>query len=472
MGKLLRTKSVESMIAESEGKSGLKKVLGPVDLTMLGIGAIIGTGIFVLTGVAAAEHAGPALVLSFIVSALVCGFAALVYAELASTVPVAGSAYTYSYATLGELLAWIIGWDLILEYLLACSTVAIGWSGYFQSLLAGFGIHLPAWAAGAPGSAAGAIVNIPAIIISLIITSLLAIGIKEATRFNNAIVVIKLAAVLLFIFVGVRYVKPANWTPFLPFGIKGVLSGAAVVFFAYLGFDSVSTAAEEVKNPEKDMPIGIIASLVICTVLYIAVSLILTGIVPYQMLDVPAPVALALQYIHQDWAAGIISLAALGGITTVLLVMMYGQTRIFFAMSRDGLLPRVFSKVHPNYKTPFISTWIVGIVVTLVAGFTKINVVAELVNIGTLSAFVFVSIGVIVLRKTRPNLHRAFRVPGVPYVPILSALFCVFLMVQLPVLTWIRFVVWLLIGLVVYFAYGIKHSALNQSVDYKSKIAK
>lgn len=462
MYRLWRKKSILQLLDESEGDKGLKKSLGVLDLTLLGVGAIIGSGIFVLTGMAAAEQAGPGLVLSFVISGMACVLAALVYAEFASMVPVAGSTYTYSYASMGELMAWIIGWDLILEYLLAASTVAIGWSGYFQTLLAGLGIHLPAWAAGALGTAHGAFINILAIIIVLFITLLLSLGTKEAAHFNNMIVFIKLMTILLFILVGFRYVKPANWSPFLPFGFKGVLGGAAVVFFAYIGFDSVSTAAEEVKKPIRDLPIGIITSLVICTVLYIAVSLILTGIVPYQNLNVTAPVALALQSIHQNWVAGIISLGAIGGITTVLLVMLYGQTRVFFAMSRDGLLPKFFSNVHPKHKTPFFSTWLVGIIVAVVAGFTPINIVAQLVNIGTLSAFVFVSIGVIVLRMTQPNLPRAFRVPWVPVLPALAALFCLFLMIQLPAVTWIRFVVWLLIGLGIYFSYGIRHSKLNE----------
>ncbi|WP_282433013.1 amino acid permease [Desulfosporosinus sp. Sb-LF] len=457
---LLRKKSIEQLLTETQGKAALKKTLGALDLTMLGIGAIIGTGIFVLTGVAAAKYAGPGLILSFIISGIACAFAALVYAEFASSIPVAGSAYTYSYVSLGEFMAWIIGWDLILEYLLAASTVSIGWSGYFQMLLSGFGIHLPVWATGALGSSPGAIFNLPAVVIALVITLLLSMGVKEAARFNNIIVFVKLAAIILFIVVASRYVKPANWTPFLPFGFKGVLGGAAVVFFAYIGFDAVSTAAEEVKDPKRDMPIGIIASLVVCTALYIIVSLILTGIVPYQQLDVAAPVAFALNYIHQDWAAGIISLGAIGGITTVLLVMLYGQTRVFFAMSRDGLLPRIFSHVHPKHQTPFLSTWLTGIVVAIIAGVTPINTVAELVNIGTLSAFVFVSMGVMVLRKTQPDLHRSFRVPWVPLVPILAAFFCLFLMFQLPLITWIRFVVWLVIGLAIYFGYGIHHSTL------------
>lgn len=462
INRLLRKKPIEQLLDETQGTAGLKKTLGALDLTMIGIGAIIGTGIFVLTGVAAANYAGPGLVLSFILSGIACAFAALVYAEFSSSVPVAGSAYTYSYISLGEFMAWIIGWDLILEYLLAASTVAIGWSGYFQMLINGFGIYIPSWTATSLGSAPGALFNLPAVAIALLITLLLSLGVKEAARFNSIIVFVKLAVVILFIVLAAWYVKPANWTPFLPFGFKGVMAGAAIVFFAYIGFDAVSTAAEEVINPKRDMPIGIIVSLVICTLLYIIVSFILTGVVPYKLLDVAAPVAFALRYIHQDWAAGIISLGAMGGITTVLLVMLYGQTRVFFAMSRDGLLPKVFSHVHPKYKTPFLSTWITGIIVAVIAGITPINTVAELVNIGTLSAFVFVSIGVIILRKTQPNLHRSFRVPWVPLIPLLSALFCFILMIQLPLLTWIRFFVWLVIGLIIYFCYGIRHSALNK----------
>ena len=462
MNRLLRKKPIEQLLLETQGEASLKKTLGALDLTMLGIGAIIGTGIFVLTGIAAAKYAGPGLVLSFIISGIACAFAALVYAEFASSIPVAGSAYTFSYVSLGEFMAWIIGWDLMLEYLLAASTVAIGWSGYFQMLLNGFGIYLPAWASGAVGSAPGAIVNLPAVLIALLITTLLSLGVKEAARFNNTIVFVKLAVIILFIIVAVGYVKPENWTPFLPFGFKGVMGGAAIVFFAYIGFDAVSTAAEECVNPARDMPRGIIASLAICTVLYIVVSLILTGVVPYTELNVAAPVAFALHYIQQDWAAGIISVGAMGGITTVLLVMLYGQTRVFFAMSRDGLLPKIFSHVHPKYKTPFLSTWITGIVVAIIAGITPINTVAELVNIGTLSAFVFVSIGVIVLRKTQPDLPRSFRVPWVPLVPILAAVFCLILMLQLPLITWIRFIAWLVIGLVIYFAYGMSHSELGK----------
>ncbi|MGC7873173.1 amino acid permease [Desulfosporosinus sp. SYSU MS00001] len=457
---LLRKKSINKLILESQQKSGLKKALGALDLTALGIGAIIGTGIFVLTGVAAAEYAGPALVLSFVISGIACAFAALVYAEFASMVPVAGSAYTYSYAALGEFFAWIIGWDLMLEYALACSTVAIGWSGYFVKLLQGLGVNLPAWGTLSAGS--GGLVNIPALAIALLITWLLSLGVKESTRVNNIIVAVKLFAVLVFIVVAIFYVKPANWQPFMPYGWNGVFRGAAIVFFAYIGFDAVSTAAEEVKNPQKDLPRGIIASLIVCTVLYIIVTAILTGAVSYTKLNVSAPIALALQVMHQNWAAGIISIGALGGITTVLLVMLYGQTRVFYAMSRDGLLPKIFSETHPIHKTPNKSTWLTGIIVAIVAGLTPIDVLAEMVNIGTMAAFVFVSIAVIVLRKSQPDLPRAFRCPGVPVVPLLAALFSLFLMFKLPGATWIRFLVWLFIGLLIYFFYGYRHSNLNK----------
>jgi basic amino acid/polyamine antiporter, APA family len=460
---LFRKKSVEQLVAESKVGGGLKKALGALDLTMLGIGAIIGTGIFVLTGIAAAKYAGPALVISFIISGLACAFAALVYAEFASKVPVAGSAYTYSYASLGELVAWIIGWDLMLEYALAASTVAIGWSGYFSTLLGGFGIHLPAWAS--KSFSEGGMVNIPAFTIALLITWLLSVGIKESTRVNNIIVFVKLFAVLLFIGVAVGYVKPVNWHPFMPFGWSGVIGGAAIVFFAYIGFDAVSTAAEEVKNPQRDLPVGIIASLVVCTVLYIVVAAILTGIVPYTQLNVAAPVALALQLIGQNWVAGIISLGAISGITTVLLVMLYGQTRVFYAMSRDGLLPKIFSEIHPKYKTPFKSTWVTGVVVCLVAGLTPIGIVSEMVNIGTLAAFVLVSVGVMALRIKQPNLNRSFKVPFVYVVAPLAIIFCFVLMAMLPGATWLRFGVWLALGFVIYFAYGMKNSKLAKADD-------
>lgn len=465
---IFRKKSLSQLIAEgSEEKSGLKKALGGADLLMLGIGAIIGTGIFVLTGVAAAKYAGPGLILSFILSAITCGLSALAYAEFASNVPIAGSAYTYSYASLGEFFAWIIGWDLILEYALAASAVAVGWSGYFVKLMEGLGVHFPQWAISAPGAGHGGIINLPALIIILLISALLSLGIKESTRVNNIIVVVKVLIVLLFIGVGSFYVKPANWVPFLPFGFKGVVSGAALVFFAYIGFDAVSTSAEETVNPQKNLPIGIIGSLVICTTLYIVVAAVLTGMVPYAKLDSPSPVALALQMVNQNWVAGIISLGAIAGITTVLLVMLYAQTRIFFAMSRDGLLPSFFSKVHPKYRTPINSTWFIGIISGLVAALVPLDELAEMVNIGTLAAFVLVSGSVIISRRLYPNVKRSFSCPGVPVVPAIGMLSCLYLMLNLPAVTWIRFAVWLVIGLIAYFAYGYKNSKLALQQEEK-----
>nr|WP_237716645.1 amino acid permease [Brevibacillus sp. CF112] len=439
----------------------LKKTLGAFDLTMLGIGAIVGTGIFVLTGVAAAEHAGPALVLSFVLSGLACVFAALCYAEFASTVPVSGSAYTYSYTAFGELVAWMIGWDLILEYGVASAAVASGWSGYAQGLLAGFGIHLPVALTNAFDASKGTIIDLPAVVIIFVITLLLMKGTRESARFNTLMVIIKVAVILLFLIVGIGYVKPENWSPFMPFGFAGVATGAATVFFAFIGFDAVSTAAEEVRNPQRDMPIGIITSLLVCTLLYIDVSLTLTGIVPYDMLNVKNPVAFALNYVKQDWVAGFISLGAIVGITTVLLVMMYGQTRLFFAMSRDGLLPAVFSQVHPTTQVPRKSTLIVGILVAIFSGLLPLNKLAELTNIGTLFAFILVSIGVVVLRRTNPELRRAFRTPFVPLVPILAVLFCGYLVYSLPAVTKIGFLGWLAAGAVVYFLYGRRHSHLR-----------
>ncbi|MCL6453329.1 MAG: amino acid permease [Alicyclobacillus sp.] len=457
---LFRKKSVADFIDDSRERSKLKKTLGAFDLTLLGIGAIIGTGIFVLTGVVAAEHSGPGLAISFIISGIACVFAALCYSEFASTVPVSGSAYTYSYATFGEIIAWVLGWDLILEYGLACASVASGWSGYFQGLLAGFGLNLPAFLSSAYNPAKGTYFDLPAAAIMLLITFLLTRGVKQSANFNTLIVLIKVSVVLLFIFVGLFYVKPVNWSPFMPFGISGVITGAATVFYANIGFDAVSTAAEEVRNPQRDMPIGIIASLLICTVLYVAVSLVLTGIVPYTHLDVKDPVAFAMQFVHQDWFAGLISVAALLGITTVLLVMSFGQSRLLYSISRDGLLPKILSSVNPKTQIPGFSSWTVGIIVALFAGFIPLGQLAELTNIGTMWAFIAVSIGVLVLRKTQPNLQRSFRVPWVPVVPVLSVIFVGYLMVHLSRLTWIGFMVWFVIGLAVYFLYGRKHSAL------------
>lgn len=468
---LFRKKSIDALMSESGKGAALKKELGAFDLTMLGIGAIIGTGIFVLTGVAAAEHAGPALVLSFILSGLACVFAALCYAEFASSVPVSGSAYTYSYATFGELIAWMLGWDLILEYGVAASAVAAGWSGYFQGLLAGFGIELPKALTSAYDPANGTFIDVPAIVIVLLITFLLTQGVRKSARFNAVMVFIKVAVILLFIAVGVWYVKPENWTPFMPFGFSGVAAGAATVFFAYLGFDAVSTAAEEVRNPQRNMPIGIIASLAICTLLYIAVSLILTGIVPYDQLGVKNPVAFALNYIEQDWVAGFISLGAITGITTVLLVMLYAQTRLFYAISRDGLLPSLFAKVSERKQVPLVNSWVTGIAVSIFAGVIPLNKLAHLTNIGTLFAFTTVAIGILILRKTEPNLKRSFMVPFVPVIPLLAVAFCTYLALQLPATTWLSFGGWLAVGLVIYLLYGRKHSKLNEANGEQKQVS-
>ena len=460
---LFRTKNLDDMIAHSKKPGGLAKVLGPFDLVLMGIGAIVGTGIFVLTGTGALT-AGPALSLSFVVAAVACCFAALCYAEFASTVPVAGSIYTYSYATLGELAAWMIGWDLLLEYGLAAAAVSVGWSGYFQSLLAGFGITLPAALTAAPGALPGVttFINLPALVIMLLLTAMLGWGVREAARLNNIMVAIKVGVVLLFIIFGARHVQPANWQPYMPFGYHGMLSAAALVFFAFIGFDAVTSAAEEVKKPSRDLPIGIIGSLAVCAVLYVVVSAIMTGIVPYQkFLGVVHPVSLALQYEGENWIAGFVDLGAILGMTTVILVMAFGQTRIIFAMSRDGLLPKRLSTVHPRFHTPFFATWLVGIVFGLIAAVIPLNILAELINIGTLAAFTMVSIAVVVLRKKRPDLPRAFRCPGVPYVPALAVILCVGLMTFLSWVTWVAFTIWLVIGLVIYFGYARRRSLLH-----------
>jgi APA family basic amino acid/polyamine antiporter len=464
---LLKTKSIEQLVGDAEhGGKALKRTLTGLDLTMLGIGAIIGTGIFVLTGTAAANQAGPAIVLAYVAAGLACGFAALCYAEFAAMIPISGSAYTYAYATLGEIFAWMIGWDLILEYAVGSMTVAVGWSGYFQRILAGFGLHLPAWMSAAPATGVeGALMNLPAMIIVLVITSLLVIGVRESARFNAAMVVTKLAAILFFIIVGAGYVKPENWSPFMPYGVQGIAAAAAVVFFAYIGFDAVSTTAEEAKNPSRDLPIGIIASLVICTALYLAVAAILSGIIPVvqykndaQFLN--APVGYALAVINKDWAAGLVSAGAVAGITSVLLVMLMSQPRIFFSMSRDRLFPAGVSKVHPRFRTPYITTIITGVVVSIVAGFTPIQVLGEMTSIGTLFAFVVVCAAVLILRAKRPDAHRPFKVPFGPLFPVLGVLSCVYLMVNLTVMTWVRFLLWLDIGMVIYWFYGRTHSPL------------
>jgi APA family basic amino acid/polyamine antiporter len=451
------------MIAGAQKPGGLAKVLGPFDLILMGIGAIVGTGIFVLTGTGAVT-AGPALTLSFVVAAIACGFAALCYAEFASSVPVAGSIYTYTYATLGELAAWMIGWDLLLEYGLASAAVSVGWSGYFQSLIAGFGYQLPVALTAAPGAMPGVttFINLPALIIMLVLTAMLGWGMRESARMNNVMVAIKVGVVLLFIFVGAGHVKPANWQPFMPYGYNGMLSAAALVFFAFIGFDAVTSAAEEVKRPERDLPIGIIGSLAVCTILYVVVAAIMTGIVPYkEFLGVDHPVTLALKYAGENWVAGFVDLGAILGMTTVILVMAYGQTRIIYAMSRDGLLPKRLSSVHPKFQTPFFATWMVGLFFGVVAAFVPLNILTELINIGTLAAFSLVSIAVVIMRKKRPDLKRTFRVPFVPVIPALAVIFCVMLMTYLSWHTWVAFVIWIVLGLCVYFGYARKRSLLN-----------
>ncbi|MBA4547521.1 amino acid permease [Thermoactinomyces intermedius] len=463
---LFRKKDISNALAESQKGGKLKRDLGAFDLTMLGIGAVIGTGIFVLTG-AGALKAGPALAVSFVIAAIACAFSALAYAEFASMAPVSGSAYTYSYATLGEIIAWIIGWDLVLEYLFAVSSVSVGWSGYFQSLLGGFGIHFPDALTAAPGAVEGVTTyfNLPAfLIVMIIITFLLSRGITESKRANNIMVIIKVAVVLLFIIVGAFYVKPSNWEPFAPFGFDGIFSAAALVFFAFIGFDAVAAAAEETRNPKRDLPIGLLTSLGICALLYVIVTLVMTGIVPYQEFakDLSHPISLALQKAEQDWFAGVIDLGAIMGMTTVILVMLYGQTRIFFSMSRDGLLPKAFSWVHPKYKTPYTSTWIIGTIAAFVGALLPLDKLAELVNIGTLFAFTVVSLGVIILRYTQPDFPRPFRCPGVPVIPAIAIFACLFLISNLAVFTWIAFAVWFVIGLIIYFTYSRKHSLLNQ----------
>ncbi len=452
---------MQTILDQSAGaQSGkvLKKTLGVWGLTALGIGAIIGTGIFVLTGKAAALSAGPAIVLSFVVAGIVSALAALCYAELASSVPVSGSAYTYVYATLGEVLAWIIGWGLILEYALGAATVAIGWSGYFSDFLAAtFNLKIPKALAANPFD--GGVVNLPAALIILILTALLIRGTSESVTVNKIIVAVKLSVVLFFIVIGVAHVHPANWHPFAPFGFNGIINGAGLVFFAYIGFDAVSTSAEEVINPERDLPRGIIGSLAVCTLLYIIVSGVLTGIISYTRLNVPSPVSFSLIAIGLGWAGAVVAVGAIAGLTTVLLVMLYGQSRIFFAMSRDGLLPGIFSQVHPTFRTPYISSLLIGIVVAAVAAVAQLDVVANLVNIGTLVAFAMVSVGVIILRRRQPQLKRSFRVPFSPVVPALSAAGAIYLIVRgLPLMTIVSYLTWLIIGLAVYVGYSRRRS--------------
>lgn len=461
--KLFRRKFLHHLLEEIDMEEHrLHRSLTAFDLTVLGIGAIVGVGIFVLTGTAAANHAGPGVVLSLIISGTACFFTALCYAELASLIPVSGSAYNYAYTTMGEMIAWIIGWDLILEYVVASIAVAIGWSGYFVNIVRASGIDIPVWCSSAPGTAPGAVINLPAMLIVFFLTTILVVGIKESARFTSLMVLIKVVTVLIFIGVGICNIHPANWTPFLPFGFSGVMTGAAIIFFAYIGFDAVSTAAEETKDPQRNMPIGIILSLVICTLLYILVAGILTGMVSYKELNHPAPVAHALNLIGFKWGSSLVSVGAVAGITSVLLVMLMGQPRIFFSMSRDGLLWPWISKVHPRFRTPYISQILTGVVVGGFAGFLDIGTVAELCNIGTLFAFCIVCGGVVVLRQTHPDMKRSFKCPLVPWIPLLGISCCAGLMLSLPKLTWIRFILWLIAGLTIYFFYGINHSRLKQ----------
>jgi APA family basic amino acid/polyamine antiporter len=478
-----RIKSVEDSIRDTdEPEHKLRRHLSGLDLTVFGVGVIIGTGIFVLTGEVAKTAAGPAVAISFVIAGVVCGLAALCYAEFASTVPVAGSAYTFSYATLGELVAWIIGWDLVLELALGAATVSVGWSGYLNQLLGDLGIPLPTSIAGETAT-----VNIPAIFIALLMTGVLILGIKLSSRVTSIIVAIKVVIVLMVIVVGIFYVKAANYTPFIPpakptetgsgltapliqtifgfapstFGVGGILAGAAIVFFAFIGFDIVATAAEETKDPKKDLPRGIIGSLVICTVLYVLVSLVVVGMQKYTELSTTAPLADAFRSVGLPFFSGLISVGALAGLTSVVMILMLGQSRVLFAMSRDRLLPPALASVHPRYGTPYKITLITGVIVAALAGFIPLSTLAELVNIGTLFAFVLVSIGVIVLRRTRPDLKRSFRVPGVPVLPILSVLACFYLMLNLPGETWLRFGIWMVVGIVVYFLYGRRNSRFN-----------
>ncbi|MDR3589410.1 MAG: amino acid permease [Negativicutes bacterium] len=459
---LFRTKNIAELIRGTE-KHALKKTLGSLDLVLLGIGCIIGTGIFVLTGVAAAKFAGPGIMLSFVLSGLACAFAALAYAELAAMVPVAGSAYTFAYASLGEIVAFVVGWALVCEYTVGASAVAAGWSGYMVGLLKSAGIILPsAWTA---VPADGGILNVPAVLIVSFLTFLLTLGTKESANLNKILVLIKLGCVALFLFLATPHVNPLNWQPFLPYGLSGVATGAAIVFFAYIGFDAVSTAAEECKNPNRDIPIGIIGSLVVCTVLYIAVAAVLTGVVPYSSLNNSEPVAYALRAVGLNFGSAVVALGAICGITTVLLVMIYGQTRVFLAMARDGMIPQSLVKIHPKYGTPHTITIITGIVVSVLSGLLPINIIAELCNMGTLFAFCVVSIGVWVLRRTQPDVHRPFRCPAIGVVVPLAVLFCGYLIANLPVETFIFFGSWYVVGMMVYFSYSRYHSTLAKNQD-------
>ncbi len=474
---LFATKSLAELHVESE-RGVLRRSLGPWNLTALGIGSIIGTGIFVFTGVAASQYAGPALIISMAIAAVACAFAGLCYAELAAMIPVSGSAYTYAYATFGELIAWIIGWDLILEYALSGATVAIGWSGYFVSFLRTIGLDFPAALASAPGTITtlpnGEVItgffNVPAAAIILVVSGLLTLGIRESANTNTVLVMIKSMVLVVFVVAGISYINRDNLTPLIPpntgtfgqFGWSGVLRGAAIMFFAYIGFDAVSTAAQEAKRPQRDLPVGILVSLGICTVLYIAVAIVLMGIVPHQRLNVPDPLAVGIDATGLTWLSPVIKVSALFGLFSTMLVQLLGQSRIFFSMSRDGLLPKMFSRVHPRFRTPHLSTMVTGSVMAVAAGLLPLTTLGQLVSMGTLLAFVLVCIGIIILRRTAPDLPRPFRTPLVPLVPILGALACLLQMIALPLATWVRLFVWLALGMLVYFGYSARRSALRR----------
>ncbi|MFA6206351.1 MAG: amino acid permease [Methylocystis sp.] len=474
----LNRKSVHKIIADHAAADGdgLKRALGWGSLMSLGVGGIIGAGIFVLTGTAAANYAGPGVMISFMLSGLACAFVALCYAELASLIPVAGSTYTYTYVTLGEIFAWIIGWNLVLEYAAGAATVAVGWSGYFNRVMQGLGIHVPPelttaffadpTAHGAPPGAVHGLFNVPAAAIILLLTALLVRGTSESTLFNNIIVAIKVTVVLMVIVFGAAHIDHANWSPLIPdntgdfgtFGWSGVVRGASVVFFAYIGFDSVSTAAQEAHNPQRDVPIGIIGSLIICTILYIAVAAVATGVVNYKELGVPDPMALVMDRTGVSWLAWAVKLGALAGLTTAILVLLYGQTRIFFAMAHDGLLPPIFARLHPTFRTPAVSQILVGVIVALAAGLLPLDILGEMVSIGTLAAFALVCLAVLRLRRMHPELRRPFRAPGIPLLPIAGILSCFALMAALPLDTWLRLLIWTVIGVAIYLFYGIKHA--------------
>lgn len=489
---MFKRKPLSLLHEEMKSDNRLRRVLGPWSLTSLGIGCIIGAGIFVITGYAAHFKAGPALIVSFVVAGLACVFAALCYAEFASMAPVAGSAYTYAYATMGEFLAWIVGWDLILEYTVASASVAHGWSKYFQNLIGMFHVNVPFALSRAPFdfdpskggfAATGSWCDLPALVIAAILTVVLVIGIRESSRFNNVMVVVKVAVVLLVIVVGAFFVKAANWHPFAPYGWAGLsvfgktllgqtgadgapvgmMAGAAMIFFAYIGFDSVSTHAEEARNPRRDVPFGIVTSLLVCTVLYIAVTIVLTGMVPYDQIDVDAPVAAAFQRVGLRWGQFVVSCGAVAGITSVMLVLMLSQPRVLLAMARDGLLPeRFFGAVHPRFRTPWKATILTGVAVGAMASFIPLGILAELVNIGTLLAFVIVCVAVLVMRYSNPRAERPFRCPWVPLVPVLGVLFCLVLMFSLPPANWLRLLIWMLAGMLIYFAYGRHHSVMTR----------